>query len=125
MTINFTNMAQLQGFLKELTSVVETAYGFQNVTAVPMAMNSYGDIIATWRIDNMKISEIEVKLESDFWVSFKFMNGNDVVFEFDKKATLESFINCNDLVLAKKYGKVKGLEKLQYQAIMEFINNWC
>jgi hypothetical protein len=125
MTINFTNMAQLQEFLRALTSVFETAYGFKNVTANPMMMNAYGDIIVGWRIDNMKISEIEVKIESDFWVSFKFMNGNDVVFEFDGKATLESFINCNDLALAKKYGKVEGLEKLQYQAIMEIINDWC
>ena len=125
MTINFTNMNTFQTFADALRDMLANCYGFMNVNAHPMVMGNDGSVNLEYTIKNMKVSSVNIKITSEFWVSVKFTDGNNTKFEFEKLVELESFVNANDMELSRKYGKVYGIEKLQYETILEFFRAWC
>jgi excinuclease UvrABC helicase subunit UvrB len=125
MTINFTNMNTFQTFVEALTDLMTNCYGFMNVSKLPMVMGNDGSINLEYTIKNMKVGSVCIKIDDEFWVSVKFMDGNNTKFEFERLDQLESFVNANDMELSRKYGKVYGIEKLQYETILEFFRAWC
>lgn len=125
MTINFTSMNTFQTFVEALTDLMTNCYGFMNVSKHPMVMGNDGSINLEYTIKNMKVGSVCIKIDDEFWADVKFMDGNTTKFEFERLDQLESFVNANDMELSRKYGKVYGIEKLQYETILEFFRAWC